>query len=116
MSRAILMAIFEKLDRNGDGVVDEQELLDSVATDEALAQLLHLPPPSSPGSMGASAQGWGKGGLNDSQGSLGGLSVAAGGADPVAEVQAIVTDIVKTNKASYDKGMKAAMIELVSPR
>ena len=80
-----------------------------------MAQLLHLPSPA--GGGGQSPRVWGKGGLSDSQGSTGASGGLAGVAvsDPVADVQAIVTDIVKSNKASYDKGMKAAMIELVSP-
>lgn len=99
MSRAILKAIFEQLDQNGDGVVDEQELLHSVAADETLAQLLHMPP-MSPQDGGRSSD------------------MARDGQtfqDDVATVQAVMTDIVKTNKKNHDAEMKAAMIDLVSP-
>ena len=95
MSRALLRAIFEQLDQKGDGVVDEQELLHSVATDETLAQLLQLPPESpqvSPAENQRALQ------------------------DDVATVQAVMTSIVKKNKQNYDAEVKTAMIDLVSPR
>ena len=100
MSRAILKAIFEKLDQNGDGVVDEQELLYSVAADETLAQLLRLPP--------ATPKEGGRFGM--------GVASADGEQHDVAAVQAVMTGIVKTNKANHDAEVKAAMIDLVSPR
>ena len=95
MSRALLKAIFEQLDQNGDGVVDEQELLHSVASDETLAQLLQLPPASPQVSTAENARAL--------QGD-------------VATVQAVMTSIVNKNKKNYDAEVKAAMIDLVSPR
>jgi hypothetical protein len=102
MSRAILKAIFEQLDQNGDGVVDEQELLHSVAADETLAQLLHLPP-ASPKQGGR----FGNGNIAEDGQKL---------TDDVATVQAVMTNIVNTNKKNHDAEVKAAMIDLVSPR